>query len=219
MVRLSETKGRGSFGIPEELRVASEKQKTRAKVSSEVFEEAEESAQPEQTEEKKEESKKEESAKNPEESAQDILEGLGASFSEEDFQRLIFKGYYEAEVPIVKDRLKAKIRTLTSNEYDEVDEIIAGEIKDIDMTNDGMRARQSMWIISFSVVELNGKPLCKPIKAADGSLDLKAMATERRKAFKAMAPAVVNILIQKQAAITIAINMITANPGENLKNS
>ena len=204
---------RGSFGIPDEIRAAHERQK--AKFQEEPKEEKFQAPDLDAAPVKEASLDNEVADLTPEK----VLERMGAKFDEDDFQRLIFKGYYETEIDVVKGRLKAKFKTLTSQEYDEIDELIANEIKDVAMTNDGLRTRTAMWVIAYGVVELSGKPTSKPIKDKEGRIDSKATASERRKLFSAMAPAVVNLLIQKHGAITMAVNEITADPTGNLKNS
>jgi hypothetical protein len=205
-------KNKGSFGIPEDFQNAQnnfKKQKAQA--------EEKPKAQPQPEAPAEEEAKEEVISTDTPEA---VLEKMGAKFDEEDFQRLIFKGFYETEIPVIKGKLKAKFKTLTSQEYDEIDEIMAEEARDIPMTNDGYRSRMAMWIISYGVTELAGKVLVKPIVDKDTKTpDTKAMAKERRKIFGAMGPAVVNLLIQKHGAITTSLNMIASNPEGNLKNS
>lgn len=206
--RSSATKG--SFGIPEELKEAQERQRTKTESAKE------QSPVTEEVQLKQEDLSKEAKEQTP----TAILKKMGADFNDEDFQALIFKGIYEAEIDVVPNRLRAKFKTLIGDEYDEIDEIIANEIKDIPMTNDGLKTRTAMWVISYGVTSLAGKPLSKLIKGKDDKPDTRAMAAERRKVFAAMAPAIVNQLIQKHGAITMAINLIiTANPADNLKNS
>jgi hypothetical protein len=202
---------KGSFGIPQELKDAHERQraKTQSKPASQA--EAPQAEAPQEAEVLDEAA--------GEMTPEKVLEKMGAKFTEEDFQRLIFKGNYETDIDVIPGRLKAKFRTLTSQEYDEIDEIIANEIKDVAMTNDGLRTRTAMWIIAYGVTELAGKPLAKPTKDKDGKVDSKAIAASRREIFAAMAPAVVNLLIQKHGAITMAVNSIAADPSGNLKNS
>lgn len=203
----------GSFGIPEEIKEAAQRQQERKNrtASSEEpkYEEASQSA-PEV---------KPEAEKVDESRPENILSKLGAKFGEEDFNQLLFKGTYETTIDVIKGRLTAKFRTLTSDEYDQIDEILAKEMKDIDMTQDGLRTRSSMWVISYGVTELNGKAVTKLVKDKEGKLDVKATAIARRAVFATMAPAIVNLLIQKHGAITVAINTIAADPTENLKNS
>lgn len=153
-----------------------------------------------------------------------ILEKLGAPFADEDFQRLLFKGYYEKELVVVNHpkeelRLRAVFRTLSGEEYDEADALLAEEAKTVEMTNEGFSARRSMIILSYGVIQLNGKPVVKPILNKDKKVDTRATAAERRKAFNALSPAVANKLVQIHGAITVAINMIINKPEEYLKNS
>jgi hypothetical protein len=208
----------GSFGIPEEIKEAAHRQQAR-NTKSESSEEQTDYKEAAEASAKSAVESDEEDEERSDSSPEAILEKLGAKFTEDDFSQLIFKGTYEATIPVVKGRLTGKFRTLTSDEYDQIDEILAKEMKDVDMTQDGLRTRSSMWVISYGVTELNNKLVAKPIKDKEGKVDLKATAIERRKVFANMAPAIVNQLIQKHGAITVAINTIAAEPSENLKNS
>lgn len=196
----------GSFGIPEEMKQAAERNKAKARPEPKV------EAPVKEVEESEE---KPDASKTP----YDILRSMGADFTEDDFQKLIFKGTYETTLDVVKGRLTAKFRTLSTRDHDEIDEILAKEMKDIPMTEDGLRSRTSMMIISYGVTEISGKPLTKTILTDDKKPDNKAMAMARRAVFLEMSPSVVNILIQKHGSITVAVNMIASNPEENLKNS
>jgi hypothetical protein len=145
---------------------------------------------------------------------------MGAKFDEEDFQRILFKGHYETVIDVIPKKLTAKFRTLTGREYDEIDEIIALEIKEIPMTQDGLRTRTSMWVIAYGVIELNNKVIVKEILNEKGVPSTREMAEVRRKVFAEMAPGIVNMLIQKHGAISVAVNSIISNPdGGATKNS
>lgn len=156
---------------------------------------------------------------------QDMLSDIGADFSDDDFQKLLFKGYYEAVVTVIPERLYAKMRTLTAEEHDEIDSILATEIKDIPMTNDGYSNRHSALILAYGVLEVgqNKKtlaPLARPpVGAKAKSLDAKSLAMLRRDAIKKMAGSVVSLLTVRHGTMAMAINAICANPGDNLKNS
>lgn len=199
----------GSFGIPPEMKEAAEKHKTKAEPKQRPPQEELKQETPDAPSESKDVK-----VKTP----LDVLQGMGADFTEEDFSRLIFKGNYETTIDVIKGRLTAKFRTLSTREHDEIDEIITTELKDTPMTEDGLRSRTSLLIISYGVTELQGKPLTKQI--LDGkTIDTKAMALARRAVFLEMAPAVINILINKHGAITVAMSMIASEPEDNLKNS
>jgi hypothetical protein len=160
----------------------------------------------------------EKAAQKPE----DLLISLGAKFDDNDFAQLLLKGYYETTIDIVPGRMKAKMRTLLTKDYREVDELAAAERLEKPMTQNGADARLSTWNIAFGVIELNGKAIVKQIdanskKAQKTSIEI---AQERLAFFENMAPAIVNLLIKKHGQITWAINMIV-NSGESdhLKNS
>lgn len=149
-----------------------------------------------------------------------ILESLGITFDDELLQQLIFKGYVEQTIDIVKGKLTAKCRTLTVEDHDLVDELLAKETEDTKMTNTGFENRRAMLVLAFGVSELAGKQVAKPIINKESkTIDKVATANQRRKVLQAMAPGVVNLMIQKHGAMTVAFNMIAADPGDYLKNS
>lgn len=208
----------GSFGIPPQFQEAAERARAR-------------SAQPQQQQQPpKEPEPPVEPAPTPTAEASEDrkaidtnpmknLEKLGASFTDEDFQKLLFKGYYETELDIVKGKMRATFRTLLGSEYDDIDEIMATDVKEINMTNEGFETRRAVLIVSYGVTHLNGKPIVKPVMTKDNKVDTKATALERRKVIGALAPAVTNLLIQKHGAITVSINAIVAAPDDFVKNS
>jgi hypothetical protein len=147
-----------------------------------------------------------------------ILKTLNITFTDEDFQKVVFKGSLEKEVDIIKGRLKATFRTLNTFEIQEVNELLMKEIKEIDMTKDGSDFRHALIHISYGVTHLQGNPLSSLYKNADGTPDYRRMAAERRKKFNEMSPAVINKIIWKHANFTKLLDLITDDPGEYLKN-
>jgi hypothetical protein len=203
----------GSFGIPPQMAEAAAKQReTRAAEKPAPIPEAAEAALTTEPEEQK---KSTTSDPTPTE----MLSQIGAKFTDDDFQRLLFKGYYEAELEVFKGKFKATFRTLTGREYDEVDEMLAEDIKDVAMTNDGLDARRAMWIISYGVTHLMGKPVAKVIMTKDKLVDSKETARARRQVLAELAPQVTNKLLRMHGTIVVSLNQIAADPEQFLKNS
>lgn len=150
----------------------------------------------------------------------EILKTLGVDFTDDMFNQLLFKGFIEVEVDVVPGKLKAKFKTLTTEEYDLVDELLAEDLKSKQMTSDGFDARRSVWTMTFGVTHLMGKPVSPLVLLADKkTVDKLATARKRRPIIASLAPVVMNTMIQKHGAMTVAINMIVADPGEHVKNS
>jgi hypothetical protein len=196
----------GSMGIPPEIQEAAERARQRSAQNVKKSEEAAEQHDP---------VNKVAEASNPVE----ILKKLGIEFDDDTFQSLLFKGYVEHVVEIVKGRFSVKFKSLTTDEYDLVDELLAKDLQDTSMTNEGFNSRRAMWILAFGVLELAGKPVCKPVLDKDRKLDVIETVKLRRQVLGKMAPAVINIMIQKHGAMTVALNMISSNPEEHIKNS
>lgn len=202
----------GSFGIPPEIQEAAQRARASAAkpAAPPVVEEPQATPEEEAIDDKVAE------ASDPTK----ILETLGIKFSDELLQQLIFKGSVEQTINIVPGKLTAKCKTLTVEDHDLVDEIMAGEVQDIKMTNTGFENRRSLLVLSFGILELAGKPVCKAIVDKDSkTIDKVATAKKRREVLQAMAPGIVNLMAQKHGAMTVAFNMIAADPGEYLKNS
>jgi len=214
-MNLGTNKQQGSMGIPPHLTEAAEKQRILKAKKDETKPEPKTEPPVIQPQEGAEgSSEKEQEGENPTE----LLKAIGAKFTDEDFHKLLFRGYYETELDIIKDRFKATLKTLTTKEYDEVDELLAEEIKTIPMTSDGYNNRYAMWIISFGVTQLMGKPVAKVVMK-DNVIDAKETAKKRREAFGMLAPQLTNLLIQKHGVLTVALNIIARKPEVHLKNS
>lgn len=198
----------GSFGIPEPLRQAMEQSKEKREEKNKG-EQPLQPPQPEQPEQPKEEVSE----------VDQTLKALNIEFTQEDFQKLLFKGSIEKDVEIVKGHMTAKFRTLTGNDWDEIDELLARETKDISMTIQGMDIRKSVFVLAYGITELQKKPLSKQIKNDGGEIDTKQMAIARRKVIQQLSPSVTNLMIEKHGALTRIVNLITRDPGTHLKNS
>lgn len=244
---------KGSFGIPEEMmeqiskkKQSQEQENTQAEASTE---EEPQKEGPEQADffngnesVNNKEGEVPPSARPPEEneeeesnrqtsfsdlSPDEIFEHLGVDFTDEDFQHLLFKGYVEKDITITKFKGKdftARIKTLTTHEYDEIDEILTEELKNVSMSPNGYEARRSLLIGAYGVTHLMGKPLTKPIyfsqnHARAGELNTREMSLERRKVLRQLAPPVANRIIELHNALSLATNMIVREPGEYGKNS
>lgn len=212
----------GSMGIPQDMREAMDKQAEEKKARQRreegkppVDEVKVDSIHPdvEASADKKEETQKEVGANQ-------IFKKLGIDMTEEDIQKIIFKGYVEKEVAIVGKHLRAKLKTLTTEEYDIVDEVLADEAKNTNMTMDGYNGRKSVLTVAMGVVEFNGKPVVRQVpKDEDGQIDIKQLMLLRRQVLDKMSASVVDKLIETHGAFTMGVNMAVRNPEDLLKNS
>ena len=217
---------KGSFGVPPELKAEGDRMMASAakddseRPSMDGYEEPQEHM-PKATAD--DDVLAEETGKKPPESSNDPLAILfkhGIELEDEDFHKVLFKGYMEKDVVIVPafrtvKPLMATIRTLTVQEYDEVDELLAEDIRDVKMTQDGFNSRRSMWILSYGIVRLQGKPVHNPVYSGEGTdkeFDSKATARKRREVLGKLGHAAVNRMISLHATITIAIEAIVHDP-------
>lgn len=147
------------------------------------------------------------------------LKKIGVELTDDDFHKIIFRGYLEKEIVVVAPirgtkPLVATFRTLTGREVDEVDELMAEEVRDVQMTNDGFQTRRSMWIISYGIPQLMGKPVCQPVMAGKDSnkINMKATVKERRRVFSALNPGILTKMMHIHGVFTVSINGILAEP-------
>ena len=208
----------GSMGIPGEMHEALDKHREQAKAEEKKKSppSPDEDGKPPEIEE--EGSKEESLAKKV--GAAEILKKLGIEFDKNDINQLIMKGSVTKDIEIVKGVLTATMRTLTTEEYDVVDEIAVTDLKELNISNTGFETRKSVLILCFGVTHLMGRPIVakKPL-TEDKQVDLYALAELQRGVFKKMSGQVVDKLIEAHGAFSIAINMILRNPEDILKNS
>lgn len=144
------------------------------------------------------------------------LKKIGVELTDDDFTKIIFRGYLEKDITVVpairgSRALVATFRTLTGKEVDETDELLAEEINDVKMTNDGYQTRRNMWILSYGVSHLMGKPVCDPVEKG-GKVNLKATARGRRKVLAALNPGILTKMMHIHGVLTVSINAIIADP-------
>jgi hypothetical protein len=214
---------KGSFGIPPALREAEERIK-QAREQGEFRPDFE--SDPSEQEEQEEQGE-EESAQHQEEALviKNPLEVLKSSFGivleDEDFHKILFRGFVEKDIEAVPSirgskPLIATIKSLNGQEYDLVDELLAEDIRDVRMTNDGYSTRRNMWILSFAIPKLQGKSYVSPVLMKDQEgkdvLDAKATAKKRRAKLATLNAAVLTRLMKIHGQLTLAINAIMEDP-------
>lgn len=217
---------KGSFGIPPEIKEAGEKfmrrqekEEVRPKIDlsgSDENEYEEEVIQEEEVEESANERLAEDRLPTPE----DNLKKVGIDLTDEDFHKILFKGYVEKEVEIfpsigANKRLYVTMKTLTGHEYDEVDELLAEEIRDKKMTNEGYTTRRSMWILSYGISAIQGKKVHKDV-LSDDNLDTKETAKKKRDVLGRLSPAVLTKLMRIHGIFTANLNLIVEDPESQL---
>jgi len=163
--------------------------------------------------------------KKPEESTYKVptpeenLSRIGIYLTDDDYHNIVFRGGFEKDIVVIPSRgkmreLRASIKTLKTKEYDAIDELLAEDVGTIKMTNEGFTSRRSLWILTFAVTKLDGKPLSKPIFTRSNSgdrdvVDLKATARDRKeKVIGELSPVIVNELIALHAALTTNMDLI-----------
>lgn len=154
-----------------------------------------------------------------------LLKAIGLAPSEDDFHSLLFRGFIEKTIdicknPVAKKAMTAKLRSLTAEEMDYVDELIAEDIDSLKVTTVGIEQRRSLWVMSFGVREIEGRSLCRPIyHEGTKDVDAKQMARERRKVLSKLNPILIDEMIRKHALMVNAYNAILFDKeGETLKN-
>jgi hypothetical protein len=216
---------RGSFGIPEEvhpetLRRQREEQGARAATPDEAGDEAEpeaaEEADDEGTPAPEDKSKAAVEAMSP----LKTLAKLGIDLTAEDFSRLVYKGYIEKVVPIsfnpmTKEPITATFRTLTPDEYDEIDECLATEVRDLAITREGMEQRRSAWTMAFCMLGIDGRLFVKAQTKKDGDsevVDFKATALKRKRFIGQLNAQVVNRALSIFQTFTLNLDLVVRDP-------
>jgi len=144
------------------------------------------------------------------------LKKIGVELVDEDFHNIIFRGYLEKDIVVMPPirgtkPLKATFKTLTGAEIDEIDELLAEDIQDTKMTNDGYQTRRSMWLITYGTTKLMDKPLAHPI-LVKGKVDNKATMKMKRKVLAALNAAILTKIMHIHGILTVSINAILMDP-------
>lgn len=149
----------------------------------------------------------------------EALKGIGVELTDDDFSKIIFRGYLEKEVVVVPSirgsrPLTATFRTLIGREVDETDELMAEDVgHDVKMTNQGYEVRRSMWMLSYGVTQLMGKPVANDVKFSKSEkINTKGTAREKRRVLAALSPAVLAKMMSIHNILTVSINTIIADP-------
>jgi len=150
----------------------------------------------------------------------EILEKMGVFLEDEDYHKIVFRGFLEKDVIVVPAFKKARqlsvtFKTLSGQEYDYVDELVAEDLRDMRMTQQGYDTRRSMWVLTFGVSKMDGKPICQPamsVTTKGKQVDAKATARRKRDVLGLMHPAILSKMIRYHGAITLAINEIVTTP-------
>lgn len=147
------------------------------------------------------------------------LKELGIEPVEDDFHSLIFRGYIEKEVEVIKNPMTGKpltavLRALTSEEVDAVDELLVEQIESTKMSNEGLEIRRSVWLMSIAVRKLAGKPLVKKSPVDEnGVVDIKAEARARRAVLIKLNPFLLSRMIQIHSVMVSAFNELLSGHG------
>lgn len=155
--------------------------------------------------------------KNP---LQELEDEFDVTLEDEDFHKIVFKGYLEKDVIVVPSLrgtkpLIATFKTLNGEEYDLVDELLAEDIRDRRMTNDGFGTRRGMWMLAAGITRIQGKVLCNSeYSEVDGKKEFNVKATTRKKreVIAKLNGAVLTRLMRIHAQLTLAINAVIDDP-------
>lgn len=215
---------RSSMGLPREAREAvrqyQEKRETEA--------EKEPSDPPEAPEPEVDEDFTEDEAPEKEPSPTDglkspteMLEDIGVQLTEDDFHNYLFKGYIEKDVVAIpfpgnpEKNFIVTYRTLTVEDHNLIDEILAEDAKAINMTNDGFSSRRSSLLLAASVHKIAGKSIAKPVNGEDGKPSRKLTIISRRDMLKQLSDHVTDRMIRCQQLLSLAIRTIIVDPKQS----
>ena len=219
------TNTQGSFSIPPAMKAAAEEfAKKRDAGEKRPSLEGEEAELPEEF---RDPAAVEDTDYVPESSSQKITDPLkeledefDIKLEDEDFHKIVFKGYLEKDVIAVPSIRGSKplvvtFRSLNGEEYDLVDELLAEDVRDLRMTNEGFSLRRGMWILTAGITRIQGKPLCNSEYHEVGGkkeLDVKATTRKKRDVIAKLNAAVLTRLMRIHSQLTVAINYIIEDP-------
>lgn len=155
--------------------------------------------------------------KNP---IQVLEDEFAIKLEDEDFHKIVFKGFLEKDVialpPIRGTKpLIATFKTLNGDDYDLIDELLAEDVRDRRMTNDGFGTRRGMWMLAAGVTKIQGKPLCAlEYSVLDGvkEFNVKATTRKKREVLAKLNGAVLTRMMRIHAQLTLAINAVIEDP-------
>lgn len=214
----------GSFGIPQPMQEA--RQAFEEKKAADAQKEAEADAADEDDvgegeeglEEAAEAASLEEKALGKKPRA--ALAEVGIVLEDKDFHNILYRGFVEKDVELVPAlgtiaAMVVRLKTLTPEEYNTVDELVGEELETTKGTTHGFQVRRELWMTSFAVIAVQGRELTKIKPDKDGNIDLKELARGRYKILKQLSPAVIDKLIKTISVMSWAINAIVENPKAN----
>lgn len=222
---------RGSMGIPPDLQEQAQKARDERdrKLGADAKRQEQEREGPSESWPLNEDAQTDapESAENPEAKPEEqkpldpleMLKKIGVTPTEDDFYNFIFKGYIEKTLELVKSSiagvsLTVTLRTLTAQELDFVDELVAEDLDNIKMTNQGIAIRRSMWTLAFALHKLNGKPVIKEL-VEDGKPKLKENARAKRAVIQRLAPTILDMMLRTHAVMTTAFGLVINESGND----
>lgn len=145
----------------------------------------------------------------------EILRDMGIEPQEEDFHDLIFRGYIEKEVeilknPVTKKPFKVEIKALTAEEVDMVDELLMEEVGGMRITTEGMEARRSTWILSVAIQKISGRNIVKEANHSDekGVVNKKSLAKAKRSVILKLNPFILSKIVSAHANMVASYNSI-----------
>lgn len=150
------------------------------------------------------------------------LADLGIEMTPEDWSSIFFKGYVEKTLTVayMPDPVKktnkpftVTVRTLTAEENDVVDSLLAIDTKFVEMTMDGFNNRKQMWALACALQKINNMPICKPkFKESDKTkeriIDVAATVKEKRNIISSMSPAVLSQAASKYWKFVLNIEIL-----------
>lgn len=218
----------GSFGIPPEVQEARKtfEEKKAAAAAAETGSDEEMDESDEEGEEEVEAAPEAEAeAKGPvkdplQQSPRKALAALGITLTDADFHSILYRGFVEKDVEVMPalgsiKPMMVKLKTLTPDEYNVIDELVAEDLEKLKGTNLGFQARRELWTVSLATIDINGRELAKVKRGKDGEPDLKELAHTRQKMLKQLSPAVINKLIKTVTMMGWAISAIVEDPKAN----
>lgn len=142
----------------------------------------------------------------------EMLKKLGMELKDEDIHNYVFKGFVEKDylafTGMGDKKFLAHLKTLTTAEVDEAEELLAEEVQTHAMLSSEVDRRRITWILAYGVTHINNMPVVRPVEVEGkkGEIDVKETIRARRKVLRGLAPMIINKLSIAHATLTAALN-------------
>lgn len=156
------------------------------------------------------------------------LAEMGVEITGDEWSSVLYKGFLEKELKIldVPDKktkqlkpFKMTFRTLTAEEHDLADALLAEEVRNTNMTKEGYDNRKQVWHFALALQKVDGRVFCDPLLKPNpdtqkDEVDRTATAKKKRQLVGKMSPSVVSIASTKFWRFKGLIDLLLEDPNQ-----